>query len=194
MRLFVAINLPDETRAAVHDALSPLRDAVPELRWIGAERLHLTVRFLGEQPEELVHALADVVADAARKSASMTLGLATVGAFPGFQRARVVWLGVDYEPKLELLYHDVETACMSLGFEVEGRAFRPHLTLARIPERLPETRARDLQRAARGIRVRTTTTVNSVDLMRSELGAGRSELGAGASRYSVLSRAMLRHS
>ena len=186
MRLFVAINLPDETRAAVHDALSPLRNAVPELRWIGAERLHLTVRFLGEQPGELVHALADVLADAARKSATMTLSLATVGAFPGFKRARVVWLGVDYEPKLELLFHDVETACMSLGFEVEGRAFRPHLTLARISERLPEARARDLQRAARGIRVRTPTTVNSVDLM-------RSELGTGASRYSVVSRAMLRH-
>lgn len=186
MRLFVAINLPDETRAAVHDALSPLRDAVPELRWIGAERLHLTVRFLGDQPAELVHALADVLADATRKSVTMTLALAGVGAFPGFKRARVAWLGVEYEPKLELLYHDVETACMSLGFEVEGRAFRPHLTLARIPVRLPEARARDLQRAARGIRFRTTTPVTSVDLM-------QSDVSAGTSRYSVVSRAMLRN-
>lgn len=185
MRLFVAINLPDDTRAAVHEAAAPLRDVAPELRWVAAERLHLTVRFLGEQSEEMVPALADVLADAARKSQAIPLTVAGVGAFPGFRRARVVWLGVDYEPKLELLYHDVETACMSLGFEVEGRAFRPHLTLGRAPVRLPEERARDLQRAARGIRFRTTTTVTSVDLM-------HSELGGGGPRYRMVSRAMLR--
>lgn len=185
MRLFVAINFPGETRAAVHAAAAPLRDAAPDLRWVSAERLHLTVRFLGEQDAGMVPALSDVLATAARRSVALTVMTDAVGAFPGFRRARVVWLGIAYEPKLELLYHDVETACMSLGFEVEGRPFRPHVTLARVPVRLAEDRARDLQRAARGIRFRTTALVSSVDLM-------RSESGAGGSRYTVVSRALLR--
>lgn len=185
MRLFVAINLPDDLRAAVHEGTAPVREALPELRWVSPAKLHLTVRFLGDQPESMVSDLTRVLAAAAQQSMPIPLSFKGIGAFPGFKRARVVWLGVEYEPKLELLYHDVETACMSIGFEVEGRAFRPHLTLARVASRLPEERARDLARAARGIRLRTSTTVESVDLM-------NSELGAGGSRYTVLSRAMLR--
>lgn len=172
-------------RATVDEAIGPLRGVAPDLRWVAADRLHLTVRFLGDQTEERAAALAAVLAAAARRSVRMPLALEGVGAFPGFRRARVVWLGVVYEPKLELLYHDVETACMSLGFEVEGRAFRPHVTLGRVTVRLGDARARDLQRAARGIRFRTTTNVTSVDLM-------RSETGAGGSRYAVVARAPLR--
>jgi 2'-5' RNA ligase len=180
VRLFVAINPTAEVQAAVHEATAPLRDAVPEIRWIKAERIHLTVRFLGEQSESLLPSLTEALADAAAKSSAMTLTFAGAGAFPGFKRARVVWLGVDYEPRLELLYHDVETACMSLGFEVEGRVFRPHLTLGRVPQRLADDRARDLARAARGIRLRIAARVESVDLMRS------------GSPYTVVSRAPLR--
>lgn len=175
MRLFIAINPTPEAQSAAHDAAAPLRDAFPEIRWARPERLHLTVRFLGETDKDVAPSLAA----AAARSQPMTLRVGGIDAFPSFRRARVIWTGVEYEPKLELLYHDVETACMDLGFEVEGRAFRPHLTLGRVPERLPPERAKDLARAARGIRFSTTTRVDSVDLMRS------------GSPYTVVSRALL---
>ena len=57
--------------------------------------------------------------------------LAGFGAFPNFQRARVVWTGVQHESRLELLHHDVEVASGEEGFELPGRAFRPHVTVAR---------------------------------------------------------------
>ena len=60
-----------------------------------------------------------------------------IGAFPNFRRARVVWIGVEQEPRLELLHHDLELACEQEGFEVEGRPFRPHITLARVRVPLP---------------------------------------------------------
>jgi 2'-5' RNA ligase len=99
----------------------------------------------------------------------MTLG--GIGAFPNFRRARVVWIGVGQDPRLELLHHDVEVACEGLGFEVEGRPFRPHLTLARVRQPLAEERARALSREAKRTAYDTEFMVRSIDLMQSDLSA-----------------------
>jgi RNA 2',3'-cyclic 3'-phosphodiesterase len=185
LRLFVAINFADEVRESVHAATTLLRQSHPDLRWVAPHRLHLTVRFLGEMPETIVEPLGDQLRDAALRNRSVPLTLGTIGAFPGFKRPHVIWLGVEYEPKLELLYHDVELACMALGMDAEGRPFRPHVTLARVPHRLPEQQARDLQRTARGIRLRVHAEVRSVDLMQSRSAAAGPE-------YTILRSAPLR--
>lgn len=93
-----------------------------------------------------------------------------LGAFPNFRRSRVVWIGVDQESRLELLHHDVEVACERIGFDLEGRPFRPHITLARVKHPLPEERARALSRVARRVDYRAEVIVASLDLMRSERG------------------------
>ena len=80
-------------------------------------------------------------------------------------------MGVAQDPRLELLHHDVEVACGSIGFDVEGRPFRPHLTLARVKQPLDEERARLLARQAKRIDYRTDFIVRSIDLMRSDLSA-----------------------
>ncbi len=77
-------------------------------------------------------------------------------------------MGVANDPRLELLHHDIELACEQLGFELEGRPFRPHLTLARVKHGLPEHRLRELSRAAKRIDFRSEFIVRSLDLMRSE--------------------------
>jgi 2'-5' RNA ligase len=78
---------------------------------------------------------------------------------------------VGHDPRLELLHHDVEVAFEGLGFEVEGRPFRPHLTLARVREPLVLDRARTLSREAKRIGYHTEVVIQSVDLMRSDLSA-----------------------
>jgi 2'-5' RNA ligase len=110
--------------------------------------------------------------------------LGGVGAFPNFRRARVVWMGVEHEARLELLHHDVEVACEALGFELEGRAFRPHLTLARVRDRTDVEELRALSRASKRIAFEEESPVESVDLMQSHLGA--------AARYERLHTAPLR--
>jgi 2'-5' RNA ligase len=186
VRLFVAINLPDALRQAAFDASAPLREAVPRgVGWVVPERLHLTVKFLGEQPESVVDPLAAALAEVAALHSQLSLELEGVGAFPNFRRPRVVWLGVRPDPKLELLHHDVEVGCAGLGFEVEGRAFRPHLTLGRVRLGLTAESGRSLAAAARTVHFRERASVPSLDLM-------RSELAPGGSRYTVLARAMLR--
>ena len=185
MRLFLAINPPDPIREEIAAATSPLREAAPSLRWVAPERLHLTVRFLGEQPADRLAELGAAVDAAVSRHAGAPLVLEGLGAFPNFRRARVVWMGVEPHPRLELLHHDVERACVALGFEPEGRAFRPHLTLARVPDGTAEEVLRAVARQVRATRFRAEIDVDSVDLM-------ASEQSPGGPRYRIIHASPLR--
>ena len=149
MRLFLAINFPQAARREIADATAPLRECAPELGWTTEDRLHLTLKFLGEQAESRVEAFAATLAGTVVQHRELNMTVGGIGAFPNFRRARVVWLGVGQDPRLELLHHDVEVECEKLGFEVEGRPFRPHLTLARVRQPLAAERARVLSREAK---------------------------------------------
>lgn len=170
MRLFLAINLADDVRRAIIDGTASLREAAPEIRWVDDTRLHLTLKFLGEQPEDVVRGVSDAMDRVAQRHRSFTISVGDIGAFPNFRRARVVWMGIPHEPRLELLHHDVEVACEGLGFELEGRSFRPHLTLARVREETPEATLRTLSRSAKRTTFAATAHVDSIDVMRSNPG------------------------
>jgi 2'-5' RNA ligase len=171
VRLFIAINLPGDVRDRIHDAAAPLREAAPDIAWTPPERLHLTLKFLGERPESDVAPLEAMLRSIGDRHAPMPLVIEGGGAFPSLARPRVIWAGIAAEPRLELLHHDVESACASLGYEVEGRAFRPHLTLGRARGGVESPSARvAISRAARRIALREEVGVESVDLMRSEPG------------------------
>jgi RNA 2',3'-cyclic 3'-phosphodiesterase len=188
VRLFLAINLPPDVRLEVLAATAALRTCAPELAWVTEPGLHLTLKFFGEQAEARAEAQADslraAIAGVAGRHRELVLGLGGIGAFPNFRRARVVWLGVANEARLELLHHDIELACESLGFELEGRPFRPHLTLARVKHELPEDRLRALSRAAKQVDFRTELIARSIDLMQSTLTA------AGPTYTTVVSAAL----
>ena len=191
MRLFLAINLEPEMRRSVIDATVSLRDAAPSIAWVDESRLHLTLKFLGEQPESAVAPMRDAMTQVASKHRAFRMRVAEIGAFPNFRRARVVWMGVDRDPRLELLHHDVELACEALGYELEGRAFRPHLTLARVKDRTGVEELRQLSRAGKKVAFEAEGAVRSIDLMQSN--ADRASAGAG-SRYLRLHAAPLRES
>jgi 2'-5' RNA ligase len=185
VRLFLAINFPAAVQHEIATVTAPLRDCAPELGWTAEDRLHLTLKFLGEQAEPRVDALAAALAKAATPHRELVMTVGGIGAFPNFRRARVVWMGVSQEPRLELLHHDIEVAYDALGCELEGRPFRPHLTLARVRDALPVERMRALWREAKKIDYTTEFVVRSVDLM-------RSDLSSTGSRYTTLVSAPLR--
>lgn len=169
------------------EATSALRSALPFIGWVDEARLHLTLKFLGEQPDAIIPSLRSAMDTVSGRHRPFSMRIGGVGAFPNFRRARVVWMGIAGEPRLELLHHDVEVACDALGFELEGRAFRPHLTLARVKVRPPEDALRALARASRGVAFEEDVQVRSIDVMRSHTG------GSG-SRYELLHAASLRMS
>jgi RNA 2',3'-cyclic 3'-phosphodiesterase len=169
MRLFFAIELGDALLDLLELETAALRAEAPDLSWTTREKRHLTLKFLGDVPEDAAPRLIDAAERAAAAARPIEMSVREVGAFPNFRRARVVWIGVEQDPRLELLHHDLELACEDVGFEVEGRPFRPHITLARVRTPLAVERARALARAARSVRLQAVEQVNRITLYESTL-------------------------
>lgn len=172
MRLFLAINPPRHVVRAIWTATADVRDAWPDISWVAEPRIHLTLKFLGEQPEAAVAPLAAAIRAIGQSHAPPLVRIAGVGAFPNFRRPHVVWIGVDPEPRLELLHHDIEVACDALGYEIDGRPFRPHFTLGRAKGHGDAEQIRALRVAARKVRFSDEFLVVAIDMMQSGVGAG----------------------
>ncbi len=170
VRLFFAIELDDALRSALDQAVAPLRATESSLAWVPADKLHLTMKFLGDVDETEGARLVSAADEVAARQAPFAMTLGGVGAFPNFRRPRVVWMAVEPDARIELLHHDLEIACADAGYEVEGRPFRPHITLARVRDSLPHERARALARASRRVAFAATTDVGSLALLESTTG------------------------
>lgn len=169
MRLFVAINLPHEIRQGVWEAVAPLRAQPYPIRWVPPESLHLTLKFLGEAAPEREPEIVEAVEAAVRGARRFTLPIAGFGVFPSPTQPRVVWAGCEAVPPLELLQHGVEQAMERLGYPVEGRSFRPHLTLGRVRRGTRPSAVSGLARALEDLQYAGEAEVESLDLMQSTL-------------------------
>ncbi len=173
MRLFLAVELPEHVLQALEDAIVALQGEHPALSWARADKRHLTLKFLGDVEPNRASSVTAAMDRAAVRHRPFEMEVGGLGAFPSFKRARVLWIGVTQESRLELLHHDVEVSCGEEGFEIEGRAFRPHITLARVRSRLELDAARGLARAAKRIDFSATVPVEEITLFESAQGQYR---------------------
>ena len=123
-RLFIAIRPPP----AICDLLVDAMDDSPELRWVGDEQLHLTLRFIGEVEGPLADDIA--LALSRVRFGAFELSVAGVGMFEQ-RNGGALWAAVQPRQPVAALAAKVERACLHVGLEPERRAFHPHITLAR---------------------------------------------------------------
>jgi 2'-5' RNA ligase len=133
MRLFVGLDLPEETICSLEALLARLRPTA-RIHWSPPANLHITTKFIGEWPDERV---ADVKAalTAIEPGDAIPVRVHRLGFFPNPHAPRVFWCGIE-APGLETLAPATDRATAALGIPRETRSFSPHLTLARIKERL----------------------------------------------------------
>ncbi|MRR05523.1 MAG: RNA 2',3'-cyclic phosphodiesterase [Deltaproteobacteria bacterium] len=127
-RLFVAIDLSAEAK----EAIFALRTPLPGAKWVAADQLHVTLRFIGDADEVLFHKIRDTLAGIIVPSFS--LNLRGVGYFPPKRDPRVLWVGLERNENLLVLRNLVEKALLACGLEPEGRSFSPHITIARLKD------------------------------------------------------------
>ena len=125
MRLFIAINLSEETKDALAYTQSLLREHAASARYSARENMHLTLAFIGETPGSAVNNISAALDEADGAPFTMTLGEA--GAF----RSGVWWVGVEKCGALNALQRSVVSALTSHNVSYDKRAFSPHLTIAR---------------------------------------------------------------
>jgi RNA 2',3'-cyclic 3'-phosphodiesterase len=133
MRLFVALSISARVRENLAPLLDQLRRADSRLRWINPVNLHVTLKFIGQVPEEKLSSINDVLSTVVRP-AELALNFRGLGFFPHDRRPAVVWAGVQGPPGLAALAGSIDESLASCGIPRETRAFSPHLTLARFKE------------------------------------------------------------
>jgi 2'-5' RNA ligase len=126
MRLFIAIELPADAK----NELGRLRVDIPGARWVPSDQIHLTLAFLGEVDEAALERLTGQLARI--QMTEFRVRFARTGCFPDHQRPRVLWVGLEPEPRLNTLAARVRDAVLACGIPQEERPFSPHITLARI--------------------------------------------------------------
>ena len=184
--MFCAVELPEEVRKQLEEHILKLRKAVPDAAasWSRVENIHLTLKFLGNVAVDRVPAISAAASRAVAEFSTFPIGVGNTGVFPRPSRAQVLWIGVsDPSGKLLALQERLENECAVEGFPKENRAYRPHLTIARI--RRPEG-TRHLADAHLQMQFNTT----EVEL--TELIIFRSELSPKGSKYTAISTHQLR--
>lgn len=174
MRLFVAVHIPEELKEQLTGLQDTLKKAIVDVKWERAEKFHLTMKFLGEVPEENAGGVADAVARACAGMAPFKAVLGGVGGFPTANRPRVVWAGItEGSGELISLAERVDRELEPLGFPKEKRPFSAHLTLGRV--RSPQNLSALVKKMASCANVELGAfTVRSVEIMISVLGRGGS--------------------
>lgn len=151
------------------EAARALRERSFPVRWVPPENVHLTLKFLGEVPDERVPDLAPAVDGVAAGLAAFDMVITDFGAFPSLRRPQVVWVGVELSPTLGALQMGIEDAMARLGFPKEKRPFHPHLTLGRAHKRASAADFRGLAELVEQLAYSDSFRVGSVDVMKSRL-------------------------
>ena len=176
-RVFCAVELPREVRAQLQDHIARLRKKVPDVAasWSQVEKVHLTLKFFGNVSVDRVATISDAITRGVKGLSPFEIIVGKAGAF----RRQVLWIGVsDPSGKLAGLHDRIDSECAAEGFEKEDRAYRPHLTIARI--RRPEG-ARRLEDA------HLQMEFEPIALQLDEVVVFRSELSPKGSRYTAIS-------
>ena len=181
-RLFYAFELTESLREQIRQHIQKLREAVPEAAasWSRPENIHLTVKFFGNVDQSKVPVISAAAEPVVAECSPIQITVGQTGVFPRPSRAQVLWIGVeDSHGKLSELQQRLEDELKVEGFPKEDRAFRPHLTVARI---------RKPHNAKRLAEAHLQADFNAVKLTLTELVLFRSELSSEGSKYSALSR------
>lgn len=133
IRAFIAVELDDAVRGEVSLAAGNLKTGAAKIKWVEAENLHLTVKFLGNISTEEAEKVKNVLDTAGKKTEPFTLKFGRIGAFPRVSSPRVIWAGVEEGKEgLKRLHENVEKGLAAAGFETDNRSFSAHLTLGRV--------------------------------------------------------------
>jgi RNA 2',3'-cyclic 3'-phosphodiesterase len=183
IRAFVAVALDEGVRSAVAATIERLRPLGSAVAWVPPRNLHVTLHFLGDQSEERLADAEAALADAAAGSAPLDVTFHGIGAFPGLERPRILWVGLAHGAlEVRRLQARVTDALAVRGFGKEERAWHPHLTIGRVHD---ERRwRRETGPPLRSALAQAATTTFGTQRV-AEVALMRSELSPAGARYTV---------
>jgi len=167
IRAFIAVQLPDDVKAELDRVSRSLASQIGPgaVRWVKPDRIHLTLRFLGDTAVSQLPEIAGRLDQITARQTSFVLELGGLGCFPNRRRPRVIWVGLKgHENELNTIRHMIDDSLADLGWKREDRPFRAHLTLGRVKD------SRKLNMTEASAELKTLVVpVTAVHLIESEL-------------------------
>ena len=183
MRCFVALDLPESVRAVLVRAVDELRGPDAAVRWVAAENLHVTLKFLGDSSDEQVAEMTAAVESLPDEK--LELVLSGLGQFPPRGRPRVFWAGLEGAIEaIARIARSLEHAARQCGFPRERRPFRAHVTLGRV-------KGGHGLRALEPLLATVGSTLDSDPFQAPSITLYRSELTPSGARYTAVARRVL---
>lgn len=136
MRIFIAALLPEDIKILMYDYIRVLKPLCEGVRWEKREKLHVTLKFLGEVEESTTEKVSASIGRLAADCSPFDMDILQLGGFPNLRYPRVLFVGLSENEGLRELQHKIEEELETLGFEKERRRFTPHVTIGRIKSRL----------------------------------------------------------
>ena len=197
MRIFIGIDLDSEIRGRLERFLEGVQGFAPDARWVRPESLHITLKFIGEQPQERVEAIAERLRQI--EGGAIEIRTAGYGFFPTAKAPRVFWIGIQADPQLAALAQSIDSATGELGIAREDRPYSPHLTLARAgagrSSGSPKWRKGDGPNSAFAVLEKRLAAMGELDfgaMTAREFILYQSQLSSKGSKYTKLQRFPLR--
>ena len=169
IRTFIAVTLSEEIKKEIKKAQDEMKQLVDGVRWVMPERLHITLKFLGDIQKEQISDISSAISKCCTGKQPFNLSIKGLGVFPNINKARIIWAGIDegFEP-LSQLACLMDEEFSKMGFENEQKPFKAHITLGRVKD------FAKLDKFASGIKaynefVFGSETVKSITVMQSEL-------------------------
>jgi 2'-5' RNA ligase len=133
IRAFIALELPENIIAVINNIQKDMKSFGFNVKWVQPENIHLTLKFLGNISPTDVTQIGSVIGEVAKPYAPIPMTAKAVGVFPGMTRPRVIWIGVGGQVAMILgLQKILDEKLNALGFPMEKRPFKGHLTLGRV--------------------------------------------------------------
>ncbi|MBI3485583.1 RNA 2',3'-cyclic phosphodiesterase [Candidatus Daviesbacteria bacterium] len=133
MRFFIALEIPEENKLELELLQKQIKALIPKSHPTNSEKLHLTVAFIGEQPEDFKQKLAEVLAQSVDGIKAFEVTPGYLDGFPTLHFPKVIWVGIKGDiDKLFILRERIKDGLVSLNLPSDERRFIPHIALIKV--------------------------------------------------------------
>ena len=188
LRAFIAVDLPTHFQEKLDLVINNLNEQLDNLpiRWVPSKNIHLTLKFLGDVSESNLDMITGILDILGSQHDHLEVSVGSLGVFPIMRKPRVIWVGIEAPEELFTLQRKVEAETAKIGYEVDSRAYSPHLTLGRVSRNATTNEVRMIGT----ILEKEKLGFLGVALIE-ELHLFRSDLQSGGAKYSRLYSATL---
>ena len=133
LRTFIAIDLYPFIQKSLGEIQDHLQKSGADVKWVKTQNIHLTLKFLGDVPEEKIPSLTSTIQESLLNQPDFTFDLTRLGAFPKVENPKIIWTGITAgKERIKEIVALLEDHLAAFGIEKEPRDFAPHVTLGRV--------------------------------------------------------------